>query len=169
MSHELLFFFQSALWGGLLVFFYDVLRIGRRLVPRRALLVGAEDLLYWFAAGIFLFGKMYQENEGRIRGYAVAAVILGMTLYSCAISGKFVSVSVKILRVPVKFLDHLKKRLLFGAEHCKILVSKGLRSLKSEPGGRFSRKRRKRGGSVEKKRKGRVHTAEEESGGHAQH
>ncbi len=129
MNHELFFFFQSILWGVFLLFFYDLLRIGRRLFPRQALLVSLEDLAYWSLAGIFLFGKMYQANEGKIRGYSIIAVILGMTFYSCTISGKFVSMSVRILEIPLKFLISVEKRLLFAVRHCKILVSKKLHTL----------------------------------------
>lgn len=123
MNHELLFFFQSVLWGAALLFFYDILRIGRRLFPRRAFFVSLEDLLYWSFAGVFLFGKMYQANEGRLRAYAVIAVLLGMVIYAGTLSSKIVSVSVKILRVPLKFLVSLEKRLLFAARHCKIFIS----------------------------------------------
>lgn len=127
MNHELLFFFQSLMWGAMLLFFYDVLRIGRRLFPREAVYVSVEDLAYWLLSGVFLFGRMYQANEGRIRGYAVAAVILGMVVYSRTISTKFVSITVKILRIPLKFIISIEKRLLFAVRHCKILILKKLR------------------------------------------
>lgn len=145
MNHELLFFFQSVLWGAMLLFFYDVLRIGRRLFPREALYVSVEDLAYWSLAGVFLFGRMYQANEGKIRGYAVAAVILGMVVYSRTVSAKFVSVSVKILRIPLKFLISIEKRLLFAVRHCKILLLKKLRKGKRRISlrGRFTIRRGK--------------------------
>lgn len=130
MNHELAFFFQSVLWGACLLFFYDLLRIGRRLFPRRAFFVSAEDLLYWSLAGVFLFGKMYQANEGSIRAYSVIAVILGMVLYANSVSEKFVSMAVKILEIPIKFLKSVEKRLLFVIRQCKILVGKRLRAIK---------------------------------------
>lgn len=130
MNHELAFFFQSVLWGVCLLFFYDLLRIGRRLFPRRVLLVSVEDLLYWSLAGVFLFGKMYQANEGSIRAYSVIAVILGMVIYSNSISAKFVSMAVKILGIPIKFLISVEKRLLFAIRQCKILIWKRLRAVK---------------------------------------
>ncbi len=146
MNHELLFFFQCLLWGALLLFFYDVLRIGRRLFPRKAVFVSIEDLVYWPLAGVFLFGRMYQANEGKIRGYAVAAVIIGMTLYACTISGKFVSITVKILRIPLNFVISIEKRLLFVGRQCKILVlkrlGKGKRGLEKLRG-RFRKKKRR--------------------------
>lgn len=130
MNHELAFFFQSVLWGACLLFFYDLLRIGRRLFPRGAFFVSVEDLLYWTMCGVFLFGKMYQANEGSIRAYAVVAVVLGMVLYANSISAKFVQTAVKILEIPIKFLNSVEKRLLFAARQCKILVWKRLRAIK---------------------------------------
>ena len=104
-----------------------------------------EDLAYWSLAGVFLFGRMYQANEGKIRGYAIAAVILGMVFYSRTISGKFVSVTVKILRIPLKFLISIEKRLLFAVRHCKILILKKLRKGKRRMNlrGRFTKRRGK--------------------------
>lgn len=151
MNHELSFFFRSVLWGMVLLFFYDILRIGRRLFPRRSLFVSLEDLLYWILAGIFLFAKMYQVNEGRLRGYSVIAVGLGMVLYSGTISGRFVSMAVKILEIPVKFLISVEKRLISAVRHCKILTVKILRSKKRVLGRRLKERAGKaqRGGSIE--------------------
>ncbi len=149
MNHELLFFFKSIAWGVILLFFYDLLRIGRRLFPRRALWVSLEDLAYWSLAGVFLFGKMYQANEGKIRGYSVIAVMLGMALYSYGVSGAFVSTAVKILEIPLKFLISVEKRLLFAVRHCKILVSKKLRAAWKKAVRRLGKL--KRGKKVEKK------------------
>lgn len=159
MNHELLFFFQSVLWGTLLLFFYDLLRIGRRLFPREAVFVSVEDLVYWSLAGIVLFGRMYQANEGNIRGYAVVAVILGMVLYACTVSRVFVSASVKILRIPMNFLISIEKRLLFTARHCKILILKKLRKRKRRfhLRGRF---KKKRGRTFEKKGKDKTQKTE---------
>lgn len=153
MDHELIFFFQSVLWGMVLLFFYDILRIGRRLFPRRVLLVSLEDLLYWILAGIFLFAKMYQVNEGRLRGYSVVAVILGMVLYSGTISGRFVSIAVRILEIPKKFLVSVGKRLISAVRHCKISIVKILRSKERALERRLKKRAGKsqRGGSIEEK------------------
>lgn len=148
MNHELVFFFQSVLWGAALLFFYDILRIGRRLFPRRVFLVSVEDLLYWIFAGIFLFGRIYQANEGRLRGYSIVAVVLGMVIYTYSISGRFVSVSVKILNIPLKFMSMVEKRLLSAAKKCKILISKAfgprLRKIQRRVKGRIERSQESR-------------------------
>lgn len=160
MNHELLFFFQSVLWGALLLLFYDVLRIGRRLFPREAVFVSVEDLVYWPLAGVFLFGRMYQANEGKIRGYAIAAVILGMVLYSRTISRKFVAVAVKILRIPMNFVISIKKRLLFVGRQCKIPVLKRLHEGKRRLNNIRGRFKKRRGRTVEEKRTDQTQEAE---------
>ena len=73
--HEELLFFCRAFWAGAcLAAGYDLLRIFRRLVSHSPFLTGAEDILYWCCAGIYLFGMIYRENDGVIRTYALLAV-----------------------------------------------------------------------------------------------
>lgn len=160
MNHELLFFFQSILWGALLLFFYDVLRIGRRLFPREAVFVSIEDLIYWPLAGVFLFGRMYQANQGKIRGYAIVALILGMAIYGGTISRKFVDGAVKILRIPMNFVISIEKRLLFAGRQCKILILKRLGKGKSSLGRLRGKFKKKKGRTVEKKRTDQTQEAE---------
>ena len=63
--HEELLFFCRAFWAGAcLAAGYDLLRIFRRLVSHSPFLTGAEDILYWCCAGIYLFGMIYRENDG---------------------------------------------------------------------------------------------------------
>ena len=70
----------SVIWGAAMAAAYDVLRILRRAVRHGTLAVAAEDLLYWITCGILIFRMLYEENSGAIRGFAIAAVILGMLL-----------------------------------------------------------------------------------------
>ena len=60
---------------------YDVIRIFRRLIPHGTAAVAVEDILYWFICGVSIFRMLYLENSGAIRGFAIAAVVLGMLLY----------------------------------------------------------------------------------------
>ncbi len=77
---ELQFFARAFLWGIFLTLLYDLLRIFRRLVTHGTFALAAEDLLYWITCGILIFRMLYEENSGAIRGFAIAAVILGMLL-----------------------------------------------------------------------------------------
>ncbi len=74
----------AALTGAALMFAYDLIRIFRRIVPHGAGLVGAEDLLFWIGAAAALFAMLCRENSGRIRGFSILGVLLGMLAYAAA-------------------------------------------------------------------------------------
>lgn len=78
---ELQFFFRAFFWGVLMMILYDGIRIFRRLIPHNTAAVAVEDILYWLVCGVLIFGMLYVENSGAIRGFAIAAVVLGMLLY----------------------------------------------------------------------------------------
>ena len=79
---------------------YDVLRGIRHTWKQKKILIAAEDLLFWLAAGIFLFTRCYRWNYGIIRWYFLTGVFLGMLLYTASISQLF-----------LKFVSFLLKRL----------------------------------------------------------
>ncbi|MCI8376809.1 MAG: spore cortex biosynthesis protein YabQ [Lachnospiraceae bacterium] len=78
---ELQFFSKAFMLGVLMMIAYDALRIFRRIIPHGAGAVAVEDILYWLACGVCIFRMLYVENSGAIRGFAIAAVVLGMLLY----------------------------------------------------------------------------------------
>ncbi len=78
---ELRFFGTAFLWGILMMVLYDIIRIFRRLIPHNITAVAIEDILYWLVCGVLIFRMLYLENSGAIRGFAIAAVIMGMLLY----------------------------------------------------------------------------------------
>ena len=77
---ELQFFARAFLWGVFLALLYDFIRLFRCLVRHGTLALAVEDILYWLTCGILVFRMLYEENSGAIRGFAIAAVILGMLL-----------------------------------------------------------------------------------------
>ena len=85
MSEGILFelqFFSRALFLGIcMMIFYDGIRIFRALIPHKIAVVAVEDILYWLICGVCIFRMLYLENSGAIRGFAIAAVVLGMLLY----------------------------------------------------------------------------------------
>lgn len=79
---------------------YDLIRLIRRLIRHGTLAVAVEDMLYWLACGLLIFRMLYEENSGAIRGFAIAAVILGMVL--CLQLGKLLNKMRKKLHNSVK-------------------------------------------------------------------
>ena len=78
---ELQFFGKAFLCGAALAFLYGGLKVFRRLVFHGTVWMAAEDLAYWLTCGFLIFRMLYRENSGAVRGFAVAAVVLGMLLY----------------------------------------------------------------------------------------
>ncbi len=78
---ELQFFFSSFLLGVMMTIAYDGIRIFRRIFPHGGVIVAIEDLAYWLTCGVCIFRMLYVKNSGAIRGFAIAAVVLGMLVY----------------------------------------------------------------------------------------
>lgn len=71
---------------------YDILRAFRRGFPHGGRLVAAEDFFYWVFAWIFVFLMFRDRNYGQIRGYVLAALILGMLFYILLLSRRILLV-----------------------------------------------------------------------------
>ena len=80
MGRELELFVKSMGCGALLVLLYDGIRILRIIGKRMKYLDAAVDLLFWSAAGLFLFFTCLRENEGRMRAYLLCGILLGAGL-----------------------------------------------------------------------------------------
>ncbi|WP_440321256.1 spore cortex biosynthesis protein YabQ [Laedolimicola sp.] len=75
---ELQFFGKAFLCGAALAFLYGGLKVFRQLIFHGTVWMAAEDLAYWLLCGFLIFRMLYRENSGAVRGFAVAAVVLGM-------------------------------------------------------------------------------------------
>lgn len=78
---ELQFFSRSFMLGVAMMIAYDGIRIFRRILPHGTGAVAIEDLLYWLVCGVCIFRMLYLENSGAVRGFAIAAVVIGMIMY----------------------------------------------------------------------------------------
>ena len=78
---ELQFFGKALLYGAALAFSYEGLKVFRRLISHGTVWMAMEDLAYWLICGFLIFRMLYRENSGAVRGFAMAAVVLGMLLY----------------------------------------------------------------------------------------
>lgn len=76
LIRELMFFGLAVLRGMLILVIYDGIRIFRRVLPHGVWSVALEDVLYWFLSALLVFQLIYRENDGALRGYALAAVAL---------------------------------------------------------------------------------------------
>lgn len=109
---EMDFFAVSFLLGILLMFVYDILRIFRQLIRHGTTWVALEDLSYWVVVAFASFSMLYQKNDGLIRGFAIAGILLGMLLYNQLISRHSVPHIVRILKKLIHILSKLGNFLL---------------------------------------------------------
>lgn len=102
LADELYFFALCIIWGGLVLLAYDFLRVIRRLIKHGNLWLAAEDLIFWFIAGILIFIMIYRQNNGIIRGFAVMGMTAGMLLYNLLVGDRLVNLAVKLIRIIIK-------------------------------------------------------------------
>lgn len=95
---QVLIFFMSIAIGFLIGFFYDLIRVFRRIFKHINLLVQIEDFVYWIFSAIFVFFITLYENKGEVRAFFILGVFLGMILYFCTISILFIKVSNEIIK-----------------------------------------------------------------------
>ncbi|MDO4522046.1 MAG: spore cortex biosynthesis protein YabQ [Eubacteriales bacterium] len=93
----------SILTGIALLTAYDVLRLMRVLIRHRPFVVGIEDFLYWCAAAVVIFSVILEKNDGNLRGYAFAGIILGAWIQGIVLSF--------FRRIWIKILKNHRKRV----------------------------------------------------------
>ena len=139
IHHEILFFLISVLSGVLVLCGYDQLRVLRRVISHNAFFQSLEDFIYWTLAGIFCFGVAFKENSGAIRGFSLAAILMGMWLYYKTASRwviKSESFVLGALLFPFRFLS--KKIRCFSQKTLKKVIY----SFRMKRTGKVGRKRR---------------------------
>lgn len=128
---ELYFLLHSLGLGVLIMILYDILRIIRKLVPHSVFVLALEDLIYWLLCAVCIFLMLYEENNGRIRWFAVAGVACGMLVYNGTISryategiSKLLKFILRIVRkvmnvllIPFKGVFGIVKKLEKNAEN----------------------------------------------------
>lgn len=121
IHQELVFLLISFALGEGLVMLYDVFRIFRKVVPHGVIWISVEDVLYWIVAALLIFGMIFQENDGLIRGFAIGGILLGMLFFNHFVSPFLIRSISGILK---KILEILKKGLKKVQEAVKIGLCK---------------------------------------------
>lgn len=124
MEYELLLFLSSAGMGAVLCLCYEFLAALRNLIPHSRTAVSVEDLIYWTAAGIFIFIVVYRTNQGILRFFLLLGNVFGAWLCSFTAGPLFRKMIRFACGIPVNFVKSSIKRLLFLIRRCNILVYK---------------------------------------------
>jgi spore cortex biosynthesis protein YabQ len=99
----------ALVYGAALAAAYDILRIFRRIIPRGAVCVSLEDILYWAAACAGTFAFFFLVNSGGIRAYLAAGIAVGAVLYHFLVGKWLLAGSAKVIRWTKKELKKLCK------------------------------------------------------------
>lgn len=109
---ELEYVLSCILWGLFLMLIYDVLRIERRVWKRGSIWVSIEDMFYWSFAAIGTFHLFYQQDNGVIRWFAIAATFFMMLFINRFISSWTVPFISRILCIPIRFFEKIRKKAI---------------------------------------------------------
>lgn len=120
-----MFFCISFAVGVVLLIGYDLLRALRRVFTHSNLMLAIEDFCYWTFAGIASFCVIFLKNDGVLRGFSLAAIIIGMILYHKSLSPYIVKSIAKIMQVITDIVKWILHVVLFPV----LFLSKKMRKI----------------------------------------
>lgn len=121
---ELKVFLVFALHGICLLFGSDLLRSWRIAVPHGGVWTGIEDMIFWFAAGVWTFVLIFIYQDGILRLYMAAAMGMGMFFYRKTVSRWVVKGVSGGLLLVLRFVSFLVKKIdIF----CQKVVAKSVK------------------------------------------
>ena len=82
IEREVIVFAVAVLAGASIRLTYRCLTCFREIIKHSLILMGIEDLVFWFSAAIYLFIQIYQTNSGRIRWHFILGVVIGAVMMS---------------------------------------------------------------------------------------
>jgi spore cortex biosynthesis protein YabQ len=127
---------------------YESLRLLRVCIPHNSIWIGVEDLLFWVLTGLLLFTMILNENNGKVRWYALAGSGAGACVY-----GSIIHPILRWILHPVWIFagkyGRIVEKLLKKARKFVTLKTKGMKSKTSdqeaaEYGGLFQKKEKKK-------------------------
>lgn len=112
LSYQAKLFITTIVWGFILAFCYDAIKVFRMAIKHKKIFVHLEDALYWIAVVFVVFFVLLGVSFGEIRVFCVAGVFLGMSLYFSAVSPLFLMVSEMVVNA-VKWVVRMFLEILF--------------------------------------------------------
>jgi spore cortex biosynthesis protein YabQ len=147
---QIFFFLRSILFGGLVLFLYDAIRILRRIVRHSSMMICAEDFLYWILIAGLSFEVLYYYNWGELRGFFFVAVLAGMVFYYLKISPIIMRWAWRVIQKERQIGQPKKEKLKLFFVRIVRNCRNGLKDTEKEVKITFNRKN-KRGESNQKK------------------
>lgn len=79
-------FLTGILGGAIVAFFYDLLRLWRRLIHHGVVWMALEDVGFFFVWAVVGFLVLYPQSLGQLRGFLLLALAIGAMGYHVLIS-----------------------------------------------------------------------------------
>ncbi len=109
------YFLSSLLWGFIIFFLYDFLRVFRKFIPHAFFFRALEDLIFWLISSVLVFQMIFQRNNGILRIFFLFAFVYGMYSYQTLVKDSFVNTAEKFIRflfAPFAFLLRQSKKII---------------------------------------------------------
>ena len=71
--HQVQLFGQAVLFGCCMLLVYDLIRIFRRVAAHGVVWIAVEDMFFWVISAFVLFQFLYQEDDGKVRGFVTVS------------------------------------------------------------------------------------------------
>ena len=120
------YFLASFLWGVLLFFLYDLLRIIRKLISHSLFAVFIEDIIFWVVASVFVFQMVFEKNDGILRLFFVFALVSGMYTYFCLAGNRFSAWIARRIQGILEPIGHFFKKVLKSVKNILKKITKQL-------------------------------------------
>lgn len=105
---EIQFFLQALMLGGILRALYDLILILRKIKYAGNIRIALEDFFYWMICCYFIFGLLYENNNGVLRGFAICGVIIGMAIWHFGPSHIIINIVAMAIKKLKNFIRKLK-------------------------------------------------------------
>ncbi len=109
MTHDLTVFLFTAAMGASLSLVYDLMRAIHSYCKDKNAVVAITDIIYWiFVSCLLIYGIEY-INNGVIRWYEFAGMILGIGIYKLSISGIIYCILCTVTGFIIKIAEYIFK------------------------------------------------------------
>ena len=78
-------------------------------ISHSAFFIAVEDIVFWSISGVLIFIMIYERNNGTIRGFSIAAIVIGMILYHYLVSEYIVKFTATLLLSMLSFVGKILK------------------------------------------------------------
>lgn len=110
ISEQLEDFGLSLIMGCGMAFFYDVLRVFRRLLKHSLLLINIEDILFFCVVSVYIVHRITAFNSYELRGFIMLGMAIGAILWM-ATFGYAILFVVESLKKNIKKYTKTKERV----------------------------------------------------------